>query len=135
MSATVHPLAPRPQALAGGPVVLARWVGRRGIGAPMVCDECGEDVEAGQRCPTCYQQAPTSRAGMLATVITTSRGERRAVIAQRTPAGGWAPVRTVPATGEVIRALRRQDTTTAPSDVAPAPAGVTVLADWRGERR
>jgi hypothetical protein len=133
MTAAIHPLKPhRPEST--DPLVVARWTGRRSPTGPVCCDECGAEVEPGERCPACYQQAPTIRAGMLATVITTAGGQRRAVVAQRTPAGGWAPVRTVPATDDVIRALRRQDTTTTAVSFGLG-ADVRSLADWRRTRR
>jgi hypothetical protein len=48
---------------------------------------------------------------MLAVVVETTRGDKRLVVAERTPGGGWAATRTMPATPAVVRAVARQDHT------------------------
>jgi len=65
---------------------------------------------APDQCPQCRKLAPAHPTGMLAVVIDTARG-RRLVIAERTPAGRWAPTRHLPATSEAVRMLHRQDAT------------------------
>jgi RNA polymerase subunit RPABC4/transcription elongation factor Spt4 len=91
--------------------VVARWTSRRTSERPRSCEECGEVVPAATaQCPQCRQVAPAHPTGMLAVVIDTANGQRL-VIAERTPAGGWAPTRDVPATSEAVRVLRRQDAT------------------------
>jgi hypothetical protein len=50
--------------------------------------------------------------GMLAVVVDTPAGARL-VIAERAPAGGWAPARVVEATGDAVRMVGRQDHTSA----------------------
>jgi RNA polymerase subunit RPABC4/transcription elongation factor Spt4 len=91
--------------------VVARWSSRRTSDRPQTCEECGEAVPAATvQCPQCRQFTPAHPTGMLAVVIDTASG-RRLVIAERTPAGGWAPTRDLPATSEAVRVLRRQDAT------------------------
>ena len=49
--------------------------------------------------------------GMLAVVVETAGGDERLVVAERTPGGGWAATRNVPATPSAVRAVARQDHT------------------------
>jgi predicted RNA-binding Zn-ribbon protein involved in translation (DUF1610 family) len=93
--------------------VVARWTTRPATTTtPVVCDECGEVLEPGMtRCPQCRQAAPLPPTGMLAVVVETTRGDKRLVVAERTPGGGWAATRTMPATPAVVRAVARQDHT------------------------
>jgi hypothetical protein len=94
------------------PTIVARWSTRPATTTATVCDECGEALEAGTtRCPQCRQAAPVPPTGMLAAVVETTGGERRLVVAERTPGGGWAAARVVPATPTVVRAVARQDRT------------------------
>jgi RNA polymerase subunit RPABC4/transcription elongation factor Spt4 len=92
--------------------VVARWAARRATTGPAVCGECGEHLDLGTtQCPQCRQAAATTATGMLAVVVETTGGDRRLVVAERTPTGGWAPTRHLSATGEAVRALARQDAT------------------------
>lgn len=60
---------------------------------------------------TTHPDASTGGAvGMLAAVVDTPAGARL-VIAQRTPAGDWAPTRAIDATPDAVRMVRRQNTT------------------------
>jgi predicted amidophosphoribosyltransferase len=94
------------------PGVVARWAARRVADRPTICDECGEALDPGTtECPQCRQAAADTATGMLAVVVETAGGDRRLVVAERTPAGGWAPTRHLPATGQAVRALARQDAT------------------------
>jgi hypothetical protein len=107
----------RPDRPAGPPVstaahVVARWSARRPTTAPIGCDDCGEALEPGTtHCPQCRQAAPVPSTGMLAVLVQTAGGSHRLVIAERTPGGGWAPTRNVPATPPAVRAVARQDLT------------------------
>ncbi len=113
-----------------GPRVIARWAGGRRTGAAAICDECGETVDRGARCPGCRQLA-TGAVGMLAAVIDAPTGPRL-VIAERAPnGGGWVPVSTAPATGEVVRAVRRSCDSTRGESAAEF-YGVPVRADGGG---
>ncbi len=99
--------------MTGSVEVLARFATARRLTAtnPVVCDECGTDVTAGEFCPACGQLAASAgTVGVLAVAYTTGAGERRIVVATRT-AGGWAPSRTYPYSTAAARALRRQATT------------------------
>jgi hypothetical protein len=89
------------------PGVVARWTTRRHPAPGAVCDECGTALHE-IRCDGCGQLAGAP-VGMLATVVDTPTGAR-IVIAQRT-AGGWVPVRSLPATPENVRALARPGAT------------------------
>jgi hypothetical protein len=92
--------------------VVARWAGHPCRERPSICGECGAVVEAqAERCPGCRQAVPAEATGMLAVVVETTGGARRLVVAHRSPGGGWAPTRDLPATGEAVRMLRRQDAT------------------------
>jgi hypothetical protein len=92
--------------------VVARWTTRPATAVPVVCDECGEVLEPGTtQCPQCRQAAPIPPTGMLAVVVETTRGDKRLVVAERTPGGGWAATRTMPATPTAVRAIARQDHT------------------------
>jgi len=98
--------------------VVARWAGSPRAGEAVICDECGEAVATGGRCPGCYQLAPEP-VGMLATVVDTPAGPRL-VITERDPsAARWVPTRVVPATGEAVRMVRRA--AASPDDTATAP--------------
>jgi hypothetical protein len=99
--------------------VVARWTGRRRQGAPVRCGECGEDAISGAPCPGCRQIAGDAVA-MMATVVDTPAGARL-VIAERTRTG-WTPTRTVEATDEAVRVIRRQDTAT--EDVTASIGGL-----------
>ena len=91
------------------PGVVARWT-HRTAAHPTCCDECGEPLDAGtSQCPQCRQAAGATATGMLAVVVETTSGDRRLVIAERTPTGGWAPSRHLPATPAVVRAVARHD--------------------------
>jgi hypothetical protein len=93
------------------PGVVARWAHRTAT-QPTLCGECGEPLDVGAtQCPQCRQAAATTATGMLAVVVETAAGERRLVVAERTPTGGWAPTRRLPATSHAVRALARQATT------------------------
>jgi hypothetical protein len=95
--------------------VVARWAARRPTTAPVGCDECGEALEPGTtQCPQCRQAAPVTATGMLAVLVSTADGERL-VIAERTPSGGWAATRSVPATPAAVGAVARHDTARGPS--------------------
>jgi hypothetical protein len=75
------------------PEVVARWTVAADAGTEGACDECGTPAVIGQQCPTCRQLVdPRGPLGRLA-VATVIAGRRTVVIAERTPAGGWAPVR------------------------------------------
>lgn len=90
--------------------ILARWSTRPATTAPAMCDECGEVLEAGvTHCPQCRQALPVPPTGMLAALVETNGGERRLVVAERTPGGGWAASRVMPATPTAVRAVARQD--------------------------
>jgi hypothetical protein len=92
--------------------IVARWSSRPAPTTATVCEECGEALEAGTtRCPQCRQAAPVPLTGMLAAVVETTGGERRLVVATRTPGVGWAATRVVRATPTVVRAVARQDRT------------------------
>lgn len=90
--------------------VVARWTSRPATTTPVVCDGCGETLDPGTpQCPQCRQAAVPTPTGMLAVLVQTVGGDRRLVIAERTPTGGWAPTRHLPASPDVVRALARQD--------------------------
>lgn len=92
--------------------IVARWSTRPATTTSTMCDECGEALEPGAtRCPQCRQAVPVVPAGMLAALLETASGERRLVIAESTPGGGWAAARVVPATPSAVRAVARQDRT------------------------
>ncbi|HEX6238918.1 MAG TPA: hypothetical protein VFZ68_17085 [Acidimicrobiales bacterium] len=92
--------------------IVARWTSRPATTASAFCDECGETLDPGTtRCPQCRQSAPVPPTGMLAVLVETTGGDRRLVVAERTPDGGWAPTRHLPATPTTVRALSRQDQT------------------------
>jgi hypothetical protein len=91
--------------------VVARWT-HRAAREDTPCAECGEHLDAGTtHCPNCRQAAAPVAIGMLAAVVETAAGDRRLVIAERTPDGGWAPTRHVPATDRALRALARPEAT------------------------
>jgi RNA polymerase subunit RPABC4/transcription elongation factor Spt4 len=93
------------------PLVVARWATHRTHSHSIRCSGCGWILEPGTlQCPQCREAASPEPTGMLAVVVVTGVG-RRIVVAERTPSGGWAPTRSVPATGETVRVLRRQDCT------------------------
>jgi len=96
------------------PAVVARWTSRPSPAPGATCDECAAALR-NARCEGCGQLAGRP-VGMLATLVETPTGVR-IVVAQRI-AGGWAPVNTVPATSENLRALTR------PGATGPAPAAV-----------
>lgn len=99
----------RPRSVA---TILARWSTCSATTAPAMCDECGEALEAGlTHCPQCRQSVPVPPTGMLAALVETTGGERRLVVAERTPGGGWAAAHVMPATPNAVRALARQDRT------------------------
>ena len=90
--------------------IVARWSARRVAATETVCDECGEGLDAGvRRCPQCRQAVGPASTGMLATVVELAGGERRLVVAERTPAGGWVAARVMPATSRAVQAIARQD--------------------------
>jgi hypothetical protein len=92
--------------------VVARWAARPATTGPAVCGECGEPLDPGSvQCPQCRQATATTATGMLAVVVETTAGDRRLVVAERTPTGGWAPTRHLPASDQAVRALARQDQT------------------------
>lgn len=107
----------RPDRPTGSPLsastqVVARWSARRPTTTPVGCDECGEALEPGRtHCPQCRQAAPVPSTGMLAVLLQTASGDQRLVVAERTPSGGWAATRNVPATPPAVRAVARQDLT------------------------
>jgi hypothetical protein len=96
------------------PGVVARWTTRPRPTAGAICDECGTALHDG-RCANCGQLAGQP-VGMIATLVDTPAGAR-IVVAERS-AGGWAPVRTITATEDNLRALARSGAT------GPAPAAV-----------
>jgi hypothetical protein len=76
---------------------------------PVACGECATPVAAGEPCPTCRQlAAPAGPVGVLAVAYTTTAGEERIALVERTPAGGWVPVRNLNADPKAVRMLRRQ---------------------------
>jgi hypothetical protein len=75
----------------------------------VACDECG--------------QLANRPVGMLATVVDTPLGYEL-VIAERTEAGGWRPVRRLPATPAAVRALAR------PGASGPQATVATVGGLW-----
>ena len=90
--------------------IVARWSARRVAATATVCDECGEGLDAGvTRCPQCRQAVGPTPTGMLATVVELAGGEPRLVVAERTPSGGWAAARVMPATPRAVQAIARQD--------------------------
>ena len=91
--------------------VVARWT-HRAAREDTTCGECGQHLDAGTtHCSNCRQAAVPEATGMLAIVVETAAGDRRLVIAERTPDGGWAPTRHVPATDRALRALARPEAT------------------------
>lgn len=90
------------------PGVVARWTTRRRPAAGAVCEECSTAL-VDITCAGCGQIA-CHPVGMLATVIETPAGPQL-VIAERTAAGDWTPVRRGPATSEAVRALARPGAT------------------------
>jgi hypothetical protein len=103
------PEGPRRRSVA---TILARWSTCSATTVPAMCDECGEALEAGvTHCPQCRQSVPLPSTGMLAALVETTGGDRRLVVAERTPGGGWAAARVMPATPNAVRALARQDRT------------------------
>ena len=99
------------------PAVVARWTRRPNPAPDATCDECGAALHE-PRCANCGQLAGRL-VGMIATHVDTPTGGR-IVVAQRV-AGGWAPVNSVPATEDNLRALAR------PGATGPAPAAVGAL--------
>jgi hypothetical protein len=100
---------PASQTVSTAARVVARWAARRPTTAPGGCEECGETLEPGTtQCPQCRQAAPVPATGMLAVLVSTADGERL-VIAERTPTGGWAATRSVPATPAAVVAVARHD--------------------------
>lgn len=97
----------------GTPGVIARWATATAPVGPTACGECGEHLDPGTaQCPACRQATTAGPAtGRLAVVIETTGGERRLLIAERTPGGGWAPTRYLPATADAVAALASQDRT------------------------
>jgi hypothetical protein len=102
------------------PGVVARWTTRRRPGAGAVCEECST-VLTDLECDECGQLAGPL-VGMLATVVHTTAGARL-VIAERTD-NGWAPVRTLPATSDAVRALARPGATGPDLDRIPGAGGL-----------
>jgi len=90
------------------PGVVARWITRLPPRAGDRCDECGSAL-IGTACDRCGQLAGQA-VGMLATVIDTPTGPQL-VIARRTGHGDWTPIRTMRATAEALRAVRRPGAT------------------------
>lgn len=96
----------------GTPGVIARWATASAPDRPSACGECGQHLNPDTtQCPGCRQTTAGPATGRLAVVIETTAGERRLLIAERTPAGGWAPTRHLPATADAVAALARQDRT------------------------
>jgi hypothetical protein len=89
------------------PAVVARWTSRPNPTSGATCDECAAPLH-NARCDGCGQLAGRP-VGMLATLVDTPAGAH-IVVAQRI-AGGWAPINTLPATSENLRALRRPGAT------------------------
>jgi hypothetical protein len=100
------------------PGVVVRWTSRRRPAAGGACDECGT-VAAEPSCPTCGQLTGELVA-MLATVVDTPAGVRLVIAEHR--AGGWVPIRTLPATTANVTALSRPGAT-GPAVVASGPVG------------
>jgi hypothetical protein len=88
--------------------VVARWTARRRPGPGAVCEECATPL-VDIACECCGQLVGRA-VGMLATVVDTPAGPQL-VIAERSPAGGWTPLRRFPATREALRALARPGAT------------------------
>jgi hypothetical protein len=97
--------------------VVARWTTRPRPAPGASCEECGVALDAA-RCSGCGQLAGRP-VGMLATLVDSPAGAR-IIVAQRV-AGGWAPISTVPATEDNVRALSR------PTATGPAPSSVGAL--------
>jgi hypothetical protein len=90
------------------PGVVARWTTRRRPVVGAVCEECATAL-VDIACEGCGQLAGRP-VGMLASVIDTPAGPQL-VIAERTAAGDWTPVRRGPATSEAVRVLARPGAT------------------------
>ena len=99
------------------PAVVARWTTRPRPAPNATCDECAATLHE-PRCTNCGQLGGRL-VGMIATLVDTPAGSC-IVVAQRV-AGGWAPVNTIPATEDSLRALAR------PGATGPAPAAVRGL--------
>jgi predicted amidophosphoribosyltransferase len=94
--------------------VIARWSTPLPPRRPVACTSCGE-AHKEAFCPQCASPAG-SAVGHMATLVEDGAGRLVIVVAQRRH-GSWEPTRTLDATTDAVRALRRQhDTAAAPSD-------------------
>jgi hypothetical protein len=100
------------------PGVVARWTTRARPAHNAICDECLAVLDE-DRCANCGQLAGRL-VGMIATLVDTPACSR-IVVAQRS-AGGWVPVKAIPATADNLRALSRSGAT--------GPALTTVGGLW-----
>ena len=85
--------------------VIARWSTPITPRRPITCTSCGE-AHKDQACPQCASPAGDT-VGHMATLVEDGTGRRVIVVAQRRH-GRWEPTRTLDATPDAIRALRRQ---------------------------
>lgn len=88
--------------------VIARWSTPITPRRPLACSSCGERHQDAA-CPQCASPAG-STVGHMATLIEDGTGRPVIVVAQRRH-GRWEPTRTLDATTDAIRALRRQHNT------------------------
>jgi RNA polymerase subunit RPABC4/transcription elongation factor Spt4 len=90
-----------------GREVVARWWVRRQRARVQACMDCVR-VFDGVVCPACGLLAEAVPVAAMAVVVELEGGARRLVVVERGEAGRWFASRTLPATDEAIRALRRQ---------------------------
>ena len=110
---STHP-APNGAAAGRAGEVIARWSTPLAPRRPVVCTSCDE-AHKDAFCPQCASPAGGA-VGHMATLVEDGAGRHVIVVAQRR-AGRWEATRTLDATTDAIRALRRQhDPAGEPSD-------------------